>query len=69
MDREFDEKKTVKVSGISQLLRDQFTREFQTNKNSTGYDDDVNKLYICPDGEDYVLVEFAKDIPQGKFSE
>jgi hypothetical protein len=69
MDREFDEKKTVKVSGISQLLRDQFAREFQTEKNSTGYKDDVNKLYICPDGEDCVLVEFAKDIPQGKFSE
>ena len=69
MDREFDEKKTVKVSGISQLLRDQFAREFQTKRNSTGYKDDVNRLHICPNGKDYVLVEFAKDIPQGKFSE
>ena len=51
--RSFDEKKTVKVSGISQLLRDQIVREFQTKGNSIGYNDDVNKLLVGPNGEDY----------------
>jgi hypothetical protein len=58
----FDEKRTVKVSGVSQLLRDQIEKEFQRKGNSTGYNDDVNKLLVCPNG-DYVLVEFEKDIP------
>ncbi|CAB4025207.1 E3 ubiquitin- ligase TRIM71-like [Paramuricea clavata] len=63
--RSFDEKKTVKVSGVSQLLRDQIEKEFQAKGNSTGYSDDVNKLYVCPNGKDYVLVELEKDIPVG----
>jgi hypothetical protein len=66
MNREFDVKKTIKVSGVSQLLRDQFTKALQT-KNSTGYKDDVNKLCVCPHGEDHVLVEFVNDI-SGKFA-
>ena len=59
----FDEKETVKVSGVSQLLRDQIVREFQTKGNSTGYNDDVNKVHVCPNGKDHVLVEFVNDIP------
>lgn len=62
----FDEKKTVKVSGVSQLLRDQLTKAFQSEGNSTRFFDDVNRLYVCPNGQDYVVVEFAmKDIPAG----
>jgi hypothetical protein len=60
--KEFDVKKTIKVSGVSQLLRDQFTKAFQTKGNSTGYKDDVNRLRVCPHGEDHVLVEFVNDI-------
>jgi hypothetical protein len=58
----FNEKKTVKVSGVSQLLRDQFEKEFQTKGNSTGYNDEVNKLHVCPNGKDHVFVEFVRDI-------
>ena len=65
-DRHFDEKKTVKVSGVSQLLRDQIEKEFQTHGNTANFSDDVSKLHVCPDGEDYVLVEFSKEIPSGK---
>jgi hypothetical protein len=61
--RSFDEKKTVKVSGVSQLLRDQIEKKLQTKGNSTGYNADVNKLHVCPNGKDYILVEFVKDIP------
>ena len=67
MDEKFDEKKTIKVSGISQLLREQLTKELQKNKNSIKYKDDVNKLHVCPKGKDYVLVEFVNDI-QSKIS-
>ena len=67
MDEKFDEKKTIKVSGISQLLREQLTKELQKKKNSIKYKDDVNKLHVCPKGNDYVLVEFVNDI-QSKFS-
>ena len=66
-DKPFDKKKTVRVSGVSHFLLDQITKQFQGN-NSTGYQDDVNRLYICPNGEDHVLVEFANDIPKSKFS-
>ena len=62
---EFDEKKTIKVSGISQHLQDQLTKEFQKENNSTKYKDDVNKVYVCPGGGDHVLIEFVNDI-QGK---
>ena len=58
----FNEKKTVKVSGVSQLLRDQIEKVFQTKGNSTGYNGDVNKLHVCPNGKDHVLVEFVRDI-------
>jgi hypothetical protein len=58
----FNEKKTFKVSGVSQLLRDQFEKEFQRKGNSTGYNGDVNKLHVCPNGKDHVLVEFVRDI-------
>ena len=64
-DIKFDEKKTVKVSGVSHFLRDQFTKQLQ-GENSTGHHDDVNQLYICPRGEDHILVEFANDIPKDK---
>ena len=60
--RSFNEKKTVKVSGVSQLLRDLIEKEFQTKGNSTSYHGDVNKLYVCPNGKDHVLVEFERDI-------
>ena len=66
MDEKFDEKKTIKVSGISQLLREQLTIELQ-KENSIMYKDDVNKLHVCPKGKDYVLVEFVNDI-QSKIS-
>ena len=59
----FDERKAVKVSGVSQLLRDLIEKEFHTRRNSAKYSDDVNKLYVCPDGQDCVLVEFRQDIP------
>ena len=62
---EFDEKKTIKVSGISQHLQDQLTKEFQKESNSTEYMDDVNRVNVCPGGEDHVLIEFVNDI-QGK---
>ena len=62
-DRIFDVKKTLKVSGVSQLLRDQIEQGFQKFGNTARYTDDVNKLYVCPDGQDYVLVEFCRDIP------
>ena len=62
-DRVFDEEKTVKVSGVSQLLRDLIEKEFQRRRNTAEYNDDVNKVYVCPDGQDYVLVEFSRNIP------
>ena len=55
-----DKNRTVKVSGISQHLRDELTKAFQS-KNS-GYDEDVNRVHVCPKGQDHVLVEFADDI-------
>ncbi|XP_028398979.1 uncharacterized protein LOC114522487 [Dendronephthya gigantea] len=62
-DEHFDEKKTVKVSGVSQLLRDLIEKEFQTEGNTAKFSDDVSKLYVCPGGQDHALVEFSKDIP------
>ena len=61
----FNINKTLKVSGVSKLVQDQLTREFQRKGNSTGFYDDANKLYVCPQGHDYVLVEFVKDLPSG----
>ena len=60
--RSFNRKKTVKVCGVRQLLQDQIEKEFQSKGNSTGYTDDVNNLRICPNGEDYILVEFTNEI-------
>ena len=57
----FDRKKTVVVSGVSKLLRDQLTKEFQRG-NSTGFREDVNQLHVCPKGQDHVLVEFGKEV-------
>ena len=62
MDKDFDEKKTIKVSGVSKLLKDQITKEFQSKKNSAEVSGDVTRLYVCPDGKDYVLVEFGRDL-------
>ena len=59
----FDIKKTVKVSGVSKLLRDQIVKKLQARGNSIGYNDDVNKLLVCPNAKDHVLVEFGRDIP------
>lgn len=64
---DFASNKTLKVSGLFKLLEDQLTKEFQRKGNSTGFHDDVNKLYICPQGQDYALVEFVKDLPSGNF--
>ena len=61
----FNRNKTLKVSGVSKLLQDQLTKEFQRKGNSTRFHDDVNRLYVCPQGHDYVLVEFVKDLPSG----
>ena len=61
----FASSKTLKVSGVSKLLQDQLTKEFQRKGNSTRFHDDVNRLYVCPQGHDYVLVEFVKDLPSG----
>ena len=61
-DTGLDIKKTVKVRGVWQLLQEQIEKEFQSKVNSTGYTDDVNNLRICPNGEDYILVEFVNDI-------
>ena len=60
--RSFNRKKTVKVCGVRQLLQDQIEKEFQSKGNSTGYQDDVNNLRVCPNGEDYILVEFANEM-------
>ena len=60
--RSFNRNKTVKVCGVRQLLQDQIEKEFQSKGNSTGYTDDVNNLRICPNGEDYILVEFTNEI-------
>jgi hypothetical protein len=65
--RKFNKKRTVKVRGVWQLLQEQIEKEFQSKENSTEYTDDVNNLHICPNGEDYILVEFLNDI-SGKFS-
>jgi hypothetical protein len=58
----FRKERTVKVCGVWQLLQDQIEKEFQSKENSTGYADDVNNLRVCPNGEDYILVEFVNDI-------
>ncbi|XP_028399002.1 uncharacterized protein LOC114522506 isoform X2 [Dendronephthya gigantea] len=63
MDRHFDEKKTVKISGVSQLLQDLIEKEFQARGNTAKYNDDVMKTHVCPDGEDCVLVEFCNNLP------
>ena len=62
-----DINKTLKVSGVSRFLKEQLEKEFQKKSNTTGFHDDVNKLYVCPQGQDYVLIEFAKDLPPGNF--
>ena len=64
----FNINKTLKVTGVSKLLLDQLIKEFQSKGNSTGFHDDVNKLYVCPQGHDYVLVEFVNDLPSGNFN-
>ena len=69
-DQSLSIKKTVKVCGVWQFVQDQIEKEFQKRGNTTGYKDDVNSLRICPNGEDYILVEFVNDIsdpsPVGK---
>ena len=60
--------KTLKVTGVSKLLRDQLIKEFQRKGNSTGFHNDVNKLYVCQQGNDYALVEFVNDLPSGNFN-
>ena len=58
----FDEKKTLRISGVSELLHDEIVKALQ-GTNSTGFTGDVERIYVCPGGEDYVLVEFYENIP------
>lgn len=62
MDEKFDQRTTIKVSGVSKLLNDQITKIFQSKKNKADISGDVQRVYVCPDAKDYVLVEFAEKI-------
>ncbi|XP_028398975.1 uncharacterized protein LOC114522484 [Dendronephthya gigantea] len=57
----FDKYATIKISGVSRFLKDQITKKFLSKKNSTGISGDVKRLYVCPGGRDYVLLEFRKE--------
>ena len=48
----FDVKKTLKVSGVSKLLRNQLRKPFEKKGNSTRFHKEVNRLYVCPQGQD-----------------
>ena len=54
----FEEDRTIKVSGISELAKDVLTKHFQSESNS-GLRGDVKTVYVCPDNKDYALIEFT----------
>ena len=58
---DFLEDRTIKVTGISMFVKDAFVKYFQGKDNDFGPAWDVEKVFVCPDGKDCVLVEFSKD--------
>ena len=52
--------RTVKVTGISEFLKNMFVKYFQRD-NDFGPRRDVEKVFVCPDGNDCILVEFSED--------